>query len=204
MHQHRWCFICSLSFFNLLHEGRSKLFPNFTMASLLPCFHLGQTHSVNCQRGLVPAPICPQTPAAADIPSSLSSTLVFLPSAVFFIVIGPQVHNSSFALLPLAPTSASAFAPVPATSLSSPLRPVSVNSYDHHMLFRSHQQFSQTLFLQSRPSRFLVFLTTSPFFWIRGKSSPANLQNSWVYSLLPLTHPQSQLPQPTSKIQSVP
>lgn len=133
-------------------------------------------------------------------------TLVFLPSAVFFIVTGPQVHKSSFCFSTSGSYLNLCFCSWPASSLSSPLTSVSVNMNTKllGLLFRSHHQSSQTLcFLQSRPSRLLAFLT-SPFFWIRGKSSPVHLQNPWSYSLPHLIHPQSQLPQPTSKIQPVP
>lgn len=174
------------------------------MASLIHCFHLGQIHSVPERAG--PTSCLPPDPHCSRHSQQPVWHLGLPPLSCVFIVTGPQGHNSSFAFLPLALTSTSAFVPVPASSLSSPLTSifVNVNTKLLGLLFRSHHQFSQTLsFLQSRPSRFLLFLTTSPFFWIRGKSSPVHLQNSWVYSLLPLTHPQSQLPQPVSKTQPV-
>lgn len=81
---HMMLHLLSLFFSSLLHGGSSKLFPNFTMASLPHCFHLGKTHSVNCQGGLVPAPICPQAPAPARHSQQPQfDTWVFLPSAVF-------------------------------------------------------------------------------------------------------------------------
>lgn len=113
-------------------------------------------------------------------------------------------HNLLFYLLPQPLLLLLSQLALQASSPSS----VSVNSIIIELpglLFRRHHQFSQALpLLQARPSRFLVSLTTSPSFWIRGKPSPVRLQNSWAYSLPPPIYPQSQLPLPTSKIQPVP
>lgn len=87
--------LLSLAFSKLLHRGSSKLFPNFTMASLLHCFTWAKPILSTAREGWSQLPPAPGPCSSRCSQQPQFDTLVFLPSAVFFTVTVPQVHNSS-------------------------------------------------------------------------------------------------------------